>query len=308
MNTIFSKHALLIAACMTFAVVTSAQKQPPNVYGLHIDNGKETYSTTKNGKSYEMEFADGKMTSLTINNVAIPEEKWSEYNSLITEIKEQIKRDKKQAEVDRAQADKDRQQATLDRIQADKDRQRAQLDKVRADKDRLRADSDRARAEKDRFRYEEDRKQTELDRQQADKDRAQADEERKQADEDRKQADEDRAEAAKDREQAKLDRIQADKDREQAAKDRIQADKDRAQAAEDRKVMESLEADLVSDKIVNSKSEIREVTLNDDELIVNGNKQSAALYQKYQSKYKAYSGRGITYKADGAYKSFKRYK
>jgi len=308
MNTIISKHVLLIAACMTFAIVTSAQKQPPNVYGLHIDSGKETYSTSKNGKSYEMEFADGKMTSLSINGAVIPAEKWSEYDSLITEIKEQIKRDKKQADLDRAQADKDRQQATRDRIQADKDRQRAERDRAHAEKERLRADSNRAQAEKDRAQYEKDRFQYEQDKKQFELDRQQAEKDRIRADEDRKRADEDRNQAEKDREQAKLDRIQADKDREQAALDRIQADKDRAQAAEDRKLMENVITDLISDKIVASKSEIREFTLDDTTLSVNGNKQSAELYQKYAAKYKAYSGRGFTYKADGAYKSFRKYK
>jgi hypothetical protein len=288
MNTIFSKSSMLLAACITFSVAVKAQQpSAPSKTGTHINTrtGKEHISIDHNDQTYELEFIDGKMTAFSIDGTAVPPEKWGEYDTAISEIKEQIKRDRIQAEQDRKQAERDRQQANRDRLQAQKDRQQAMRERAKADQDRERARQDRLQVDKTRDRSTQDRLQAEKDREQANRDRLQAD---------------------KDREQANRDRLQADKDREQAELDRAQAEKDRARAAEDRKMLDNLVNDLVSDKLINSRTDIHELVLNGNEMILNGQKQSDDVHKRYIGKYESFSKSGITYKSDGNNRTINR--
>lgn len=155
------------------------------------------------------------------------------------------------------QMEEDRRQAELDRQQAEKDRQQA-------DKDRLQAGKDRAQAE--------------LDRQQAEKDRAQADK-------DRAQADKDRLSAEADRKRAEKDRAQAERDRQQAEKDRKQAEIDRQQAEADRKLYEQMITELISDQLLDNRSALRSIELDNASFSINGVKQPEAVQKKYAAKY-----------------------
>jgi hypothetical protein len=267
MRTNYFKSSILLATFLALTVSLTAQQTATSSerYSQSDEKtGKERISIDRNDKTYQIEFADGKMTSLSIDGVSIPKEKWGDYDKIISEIREQIKKDKEQAKLDRIQADKDRDQARLDRLQADKDRELAMKDRDRVRLDRVQADRDREQAIRDK--------------QQADRDRIQAD---------------------KDREQAMRDRAQAEKDREQAGRDRIQADKDRAQAEADRKLLADLTADLVSDKLITNTSDLRLLTLTPTEMTVNGVKQPDAVYKKYQEKYNRFAKNSLTYVSDG---------
>lgn len=283
MNTINTMRNTLLATLLICSVSAYAQKKTkPTIYGTHTNTNtntrEETISTDRDGKTYEMTFADGKMTSFSVDGKAIPAEQWGDYQKQIDEIKEQVKKDREQAEKDRAQAQKDREHAKLDRIQADKDRLQALQDK----------------------------KQAQLDRQQSLKDRAQADRDRAQAEQDRKQAEKDRQQADLDRVQAEKDREQADKDREQAVRDRAQAEKDRAAAEEDRKLINNLVSDLVADKLITTKSDIHELVITDQGMTLNEQQQPDAVHQKYISKYGDLIKTGISYKAEGGNISIRR--
>ncbi|TWV93666.1 hypothetical protein [Chitinophaga pinensis] len=290
MNTINTMRNTFLATLLICSVSTYAQKKTkPTIYGTHINsatkNHEETISTDKDGKTYEMTFIDGNMSTFSIDGKAIPAEQWSNYQKQIDEIREQVKKDREQAEKDRAQAQKDRENARLDRIQADKDRLQSIQDRKQAQLDRQQSLKDKA---------------------QADKDKAQAERDRQQADQDRKQAELDRAQADKDRQQAERDRQQADKDRAQAVLDRAQAEKDRAAAEEDRKLINNLVSDLVADKLITTKSDIHELVITDQEMTLNEQQQPDAVYQKYISKYRDLIKSGIAYKAEGGNISIQR--
>lgn len=277
MRTHSFKSNILLAIFLVLTISLNAQKVASQ-YSSTQKNGKERIITDRDDKTYQLEFTDGRMTFLSVDGIKVPEEKWGDYKTVIDEIKEQMKKDKEQARLDRLQAEKDREQAKLDRLQANKDRERG-------DRDRLQAQKDRAQAELDR-------QQSIRDKQQADKDREQAVRDREQADKDREQAVRDRAQAEKDREQAVRDRAQAEKDREQAAKDR-------AQAEADRKLMADLTADLVSDKLITDANDLRMLTLSPTEMTVNGIKQPDALHKKYQDKYSRFAKNNLAYLSDG---------
>jgi membrane protein involved in colicin uptake len=107
----------------------------------------------------------------------------------------------------------------------------------------------------------------------------------KQMEEDRKQAELDRKQAEKDREQADKDRVQAELDRQQAEKDRAQAEIDRKQAEEDRKLFEQMVTEIISEKLVESRSALTSLSLDSKEFTINGVKQTDAMRQKFAAKY-----------------------
>ncbi|PSL19272.1 cell envelope integrity protein TolA [Chitinophaga ginsengisoli] len=285
MRTHYFKSNILLAIFLVLAVSLNAQKTTSQ-YSSSQKNGKERIVTDRDDKTYQLEFTDGKMTFLSVDGVSVPEEKWGDYKTIIDEIREQMKKDKEQARLDRIQADKDREQAKLDRIQADRDRLQAQKDREQAQLDRIRADKDRGQSDHDRLQAQKDRTQAELDRQQSIKDK--------------QQADRDREQAERDREQAVRDRAQAEKDREQAVRDRAQAEKDRAQAEADRKLLADLTVDLVNDKLITDASDLRMLTMSPVEMTVNGIKQPDAVHKKYQDKYSRFAKGNFSYMSDGS--------
>jgi colicin import membrane protein len=137
------------------------------------------------------------------------------------------------------------------------------------------------------------------DRERAEADREQADRDRERADRDREQAERDRARAEKDREQADRDRVQAEKDRAQAERDRAQAERDRVRAEEDRKIYDAFIAELISDKIIDSKSDLERITFSDKSLTVNGKELSNEQFKKYSNKYSKLMNTDSRYSSDG---------
>lgn len=172
---------LLAALLLTSAVhaQTSSKKSNSRTEN-HSSNDHTSISTDRDGVQYDIELEKDKLTALSVDGKEVPAAEWGKYDGFINELKAQIKKDRIQADRDRAQAVKDRARADLDRKQADRDREQADLDRKQADRDRERALLDRAQAEKDRAQADKDREQAAKDRVQADKDRAQAAEDRKQ--------------------------------------------------------------------------------------------------------------------------------
>ncbi len=149
-------------------------------------------------------------------------------------------------------------------------------------KDKIQAKLDQAQAKRDQQQAVKDEEQAKRDQEQALRDQAEA----KVAQE---QAVNDQIQAKRDQEQAVRDQEQAKKDQEQARLDQIQAKKDQEQAAEDQHLMKQMIADLIADKIVPDEESLKEVTLNADEMTVNGVKQPDAVYQKYKTKYNRFA-------------------
>jgi len=301
MNTLFLKHTIAaIALCITIA--GSAQNREPrtpreprepreprmarterfgfNNQYLNIDEDSSTTPPTitvayKDAyKKYNFIIIGDKLTEMYVNGHQVPADSFYLYNDLVAKVKKQIIADRAQALEDMKQAERDREQAERDRQQAVKDQEQAGRDREQA---------------------ERDRQQAEQDRQQVVRDQAQAGEDSKQADRDRGQAVKDRQQAEEDRKQADLDRQQAVKDRAQAEEDRKQAELDRKQAEEDRKLLKALVTEIVADGIVPNENSIRHIDLNDDELIVNGNLQSAELFKKYKAKFIKKPGYSLHY-------------
>jgi len=289
MKTQFLKNSILLVTsvvCITFSFAqkngrlkhsSSAHSDSNNYLNVNDDssvNPVRTHINYKNGQEmYNIEISADKVTELYVNDKRIPADSFYVYNGIIDTIKEQIKKDKAQAEDDRKQASLDMQQAEKDKIQATTDRAHA----------------------------EEQRKQAEKDREQANKDQAEAETDRKQAEKDREQVERYKTRATTDRAHAEEQRKQAEKDREQANKDQAQAETDRKHAEEDRAIIKSLIGELVKEHIIPDEKSITQLVLTSEEFIINGKKQTAELHSKFKAEFLKKPGHSISYNSASGY-------
>lgn len=215
--------------------------------------GISTYSVTRNNKHYEMVQRNGKIISLFIDDQEIAESDYSKYQPEIDKILADIKVQHERAEKEREKAEEMRKQADEHRREADKHREEAHALRLEAEKNREHASDLRVNANKNRD--------------EAEKLRLEADKHRKSAEDMRKQADKMREEADQHRKEAEVHRAHAEKDREAYVK-----------------IQEGIINELSSAGLVKDKENLS-YKLSNDELIVNGAKQSADLHQKLKAKY-----------------------
>ncbi|HVV54734.1 MAG TPA: hypothetical protein VHC47_05400 [Mucilaginibacter sp.] len=143
------------------------------------------------------------------------------------------------------------------------------------------------------------REQLRKDKIQAKKDQEQAMRDEEQAKRDQEQAKLDQEQARKDQEEARRDQQQAVHDQEQAQRDQIQARKDQEQAEEDQRMMKQMISDLVSDKIIPDADSLHDLTINEEEMTVNGIKQPEDVFKKYRDKYPRFSKGSFSYGNSG---------
>lgn len=191
MKTNYLKSGMLLLAALTLTTAANAQKPAKKTAYASYSNddsqdgkGREKIQTYRQGKTYQMELLNNKLTALTVDGKMIPSAQWGQYSTVIAAIREQIRKD-------RIQACKDQAQAKLDQEQAGRDQQQAKRDQEQAARDQAHAKVEQEEAQRDQDQAKRDQEQASRDQQQA----------------------------KKDQEQARLDQIQAGKDQEQAAED-----------------------------------------------------------------------------------------
>lgn len=203
MKTKFLKYSLLSMLAMLMVITLKAQQTADNQSERYNNydvtrkdaSGRtvETVHTFYKDHEYKLESVGSKITSLYVDGVKIQPDKYAQYDTVISHIKEQIRLDRIQARKDQAQAIKDEAQARVDQKQALRDRQQAEKEQVQAKKDQEDALKDQAQAKldqeqavKDREQAEKDQAQAKIDQEQALKDQAQAKLDQKQAEEDQR--------------------------------------------------------------------------------------------------------------------------
>lgn len=278
MKTNYIKSSLVLIAILAITSGAKAQQADSAKHRYYADryNNDDETSRTKDGKKkerihtnwnntyYDLTLVNDQVTELYVDGEKIPQAKWGDYSKVISRIREQIR-------LDKIQAKKDQEQAVRDQAQARLDQQQAVRDQVQAKKDQEQAGRDKEQAKKDQ----------------------------EQASRDQEQAKREQEDSKKDQEQAVRDQAQAKLDQEQAVRDQIQAKKDQEEARIDQQMMKQMVADLISDKIISNEKSLRDLTLNSDEMTVNGIKQPEEVFKKYKEKYKRFSGSEFSYGSSG---------
>lgn len=243
--------------------------------------GISTYNVTRNNKQYEIVKRNDKIISLFVDDQEIAEGDYAKYQPEIDKIMEEVRVQHEIAEKHREEAQEMRKIAEGQRHQAEKQREEAGIMRQDAEKQREHAGQMRLEAEKQREYASQMRLNSNSNRDEAAKMRVEAEKIREAAEGMRKQAE--------------VMRLDAEKQREHAGEQRAQAEVQRKQAEEMRKVAEKQREvymkkqaavidDLASAGLVKDKDNLS-FKLGDDELIVDGVKQSADLHQKLKAKY-----------------------
>jgi len=201
MKTKFLKYSVLSIAAMLSVITVKAQQTADNQSEQYNNydiikrdaSGKlrEIVHTFYKDHVYKFELVNGKVANLYVDEQKIPANKYAQYDTVINQIKEQIRIDKIQAKKDQEQAKLDQQQAMKDQVQAKIDQAQALKEQANAKLDQQQAERDQVQAKKDQEEAVKDMAQAKLDQEQAVKDQEQAVKDQKQAKLDQKQALED---------------------------------------------------------------------------------------------------------------------
>src|SRR5450432_2838938 len=146
MKTKFLKYRLVLLAIAVFPVAINAQdsdsemrSQRYNSYDIikRDASGKlvESVQSFNDGKTYQFDLIDNKLTNLYIDDVKIPADKYSQYDVVIGRIRGKIRTDKIKARKDQEHAIKEQTQAKLEQKQAVKDEIRAKFNQDQAMKE-----------------------------------------------------------------------------------------------------------------------------------------------------------------------------
>jgi beta-lactamase regulating signal transducer with metallopeptidase domain len=294
----FLAAGIIVASVMIFSFTSNkAQPQTPNnsAAGITVQtdtipapsasdqliNG--TINSTQNGKKYVLVTENNQVKELYVDGKKIPTEKMESYKKVTSKILIDTK-------IELEQSQKEMAESAREMEQSKKEMEESKLEMAQSEKELAESAKELEQSKKE---MDEAAKQMALDKVQADndieqskRDIAQSNIEMTQSKVEMEQAQKEMKEDLKqsklDMEQAAKDMAQAKKDMEQAAKDEAQAKKDEEQS---RLLQEKIVADLIKEHIIKDKNDLVSYGLNNEELIVNGEKQPDEIFKRFKNKY-----------------------
>jgi beta-lactamase regulating signal transducer with metallopeptidase domain len=237
-----------------------------------VDNstGRETVVFKSEGNEYKLVKLNGEISYLVVNDEKIPKDKLGEYSEVLKKINSQLERMRKEQLV------RDEEQARRNEEQKVRNREQEQRN---AEQEIRNKEQERRNAEQ----VGRNQEHLERDKEQAVRNKEQ---ERRNAEQ-----------VIRNKEQEQRNAEQVVRNKEQEQRNAEQAIRNKEQEVRNAE-MKKLTEDLITDGIIKDKRDLRSMSIDEDELIVNGVKQPADVFKKYKSKYPKLLGSHFTYRYD----------
>ncbi|HTL09969.1 MAG TPA: hypothetical protein VL307_16960 [Chitinophagaceae bacterium] len=242
----------LILNLVLFSSAQDSLSLRPAAPGTYINTGqsKQNISTYRGNVLYQLEMVNDSISSLSVDGRRVPGEEYVTYSSIITSIREELRRNILQAKKDQEAAMLNQHKAKLAQEKAMQHQQQAKLAQEEAGRQQLLAKQDEERANRELVIAK-----MEI------------------------------AAAAANQQLAVRQQEQAARSQQAAQLAKANALADQKRAAEDQQLLKNLMEDLVKDAIAPDEKSIREVVLTETEMTVNGKQQGASTLRKYKEKY-----------------------
>jgi colicin import membrane protein len=284
MKTNYLKLSLGLAAILLSSLAAKAQSRTAyentenRMYdAVHNGGGGriERIRTDYEGKVYQIELVDEKMTELHVDGQKISQADWNKFSDGIDkirqEIKEQRKRDAEQAIRNEQQVKRNAGQARVNEEQAKRNAEQDVRNKEQAKRNAEQAIQNEQQNKRNKEQVEHDQVQAQLNEEQA----------------------------KRNAEQEMRNKEQSKRNAEQAIQNELQAKKNAEQARVNEKMMKEITEDLASDKIIPDINSLREMQLNREGMTINGVKQPDEVFKKYKAKYSHFFEGNFNYSRDG---------
>ncbi|QHS54336.1 hypothetical protein GWR56_01800 [Mucilaginibacter sp. 14171R-50] len=166
------KRSLWLTVILLSSLCAGAQTKS-NTYRITDKNGKrvESVQTDYDGKHYQIEWMNEKMTGLSVDGVTIPEADWSKYSTASSHIRQDLK---EQAKRNNAQAARNAAQASLNEEQAVRNKAQARLNTEQQERNAEQAVRNKAQARENAEQQKRNEAQALLNQEQSGKNDAQA--------------------------------------------------------------------------------------------------------------------------------------
>jgi beta-lactamase regulating signal transducer with metallopeptidase domain len=225
--------------------------------GVTSKNGKETTVAEVRNDTYKIIKVDGSVVGIYVNGSEIPQNKMGEYKGVINKINGQL--DKMRAE-----------QKVRNKAQAKKNAEQAVRNQEQQKRNAEQAERNEAQAKRNAEQVVRDKEQEKMNAEQAERNEEQAKRNAEQV--------------VRDKEQEKMNAEQAERNEAQVKMNAEQVIRNKEQEQRNAELA-NLINDLVSGNIIKDSKSLKSFSLNGAELIVNGQKQSSAVHEKFKNKY-----------------------
>lgn len=279
-------------------------------------NPQDVYTKDQKGKTYHVKRVDGKIVELKVNDKTIDPKHYDDYTAILKKIDEQINAELLESHAELAElahegnlveqeAKLEAEQAQLDAVLAKHSAELAQLGELAELKEttepaelaELAADGLQQNHLQALSQLKALHEQARMAADMAGTNKKEALQALKRAQEQAKQdienSERDFQESMRmlkqSQEQLKRDMEQLQRDKMQLKRDVEQMQRDKVAAEKDKKAMDELFSALVKDKLIKDKSELFDLEINEQVMIVNGKKQSDAMHKKYFEKLSKHS-------------------
>ena len=170
--------SVLMGMSITVHAQNDSLKNPSGKLSSNYDvnevDGKERIKVSQGGKAYQFELLNNKITSLTIDGNRIPTSQWSNYDSVIDQIRKELRSDIIQANKNQEQAKLSQQNAIQARAHALNNRRSATVNQGNASIDEQSAKINQQHALKNQTQAALNQKKALLNRENAKKRQIQA--------------------------------------------------------------------------------------------------------------------------------------